>query len=36
MDLFAEFYRRQNGRELDTLSQALVEETLDTVGGGNL
>lgn len=36
MDLFAEFYRRQNGRELDTLSQALVEEALDTVGGGNL
>lgn len=31
--LFAEFYQRQNGRELDELSQALVEETVDAVGG---
>ena len=31
--LFADFYQRQNGRALDPLSQALVEEGLDAVGG---
>lgn len=31
--LFAEFYQRQNGRELEVLSQELVEEVLDAVGG---
>ncbi len=32
-ELFAEFYQRQNGRELDEQSKALVGETLDAEGG---